>query len=383
MKKFFQNTPINRWLFFIFICFFFGGTLYVSTRFVNKLKLEEKQKVESYAKALEILSGTDFVDSHVQEFLFKIVENNTSIPVILVDQNFEILETKNVPSQISDNDKKIAKYLKNLRKSHEAIEIILPTGKNYIYYENSDLLNQLRYYPLILICLISLFIFFSYWYFKTLRETEKSYLWAGMAKETAHQIGTPLSSLMGWIELLKLEEIDQTSVKEIEKDVYRLNQIAERFSKIGSSTELKPSNVVDVSRRTMEYLRNRLSRNIEFKFHATDDEILLNLSEPLFSWVLENLMKNAADAMENKGLIGLYLTDYEDTVVISLQDTGPGIPKKLQKKIFEPGFTTKKRGWGLGLSLAKRIIEDYHKGKIYIEHSSKEKGTEFTIVLKK
>ncbi len=383
MKNLFQNNIFSRWLIFFFISLLFGGTLYFSTRFVNKLKIEEKQKIESYASALELLSGTDFIDSNTQEFLFTIVEANQTIPVILADENHEILETKNIESDLENDQKRLNKYFNNLKKSHDAIEIDLATGKNFIYYENSALLNQLQYYPAILVGLISLFLLFSFWYFKTIRETEKSYLWAGMAKETAHQIGTPLSSLMGWVELLKMEEIDQTSVDEIEKDVNRLKQIAERFSKIGSVTVLKPTNIVEVSKKTYDYLTLRLSKNIEFKFQSNESEIILNMSEPLFSWVLENLIKNAVDAMENKGILGLYIEDKEKTVEILVQDTGPGITKNLQKKIFEPGFTTKKRGWGLGLSLAKRIIEDYHKGKIFVNKSSKETGTEFKIILRK
>lgn len=383
MKNLFQNNTLSRWLIFLFISLLFGGTLYISTSFVNRLKQEEKIKVQSYARALELMGGTDFIDSNTQEFLLSIIENNQTIPVILADENNEILDTKNIREEIVEDEKRLEKYFTKIRKSHDPIEIDLFAGKNFIYYENSSLLNQLQYYPIILVFLISIFTLFSYWYFRTIRKTEESNLWAGMAKETAHQIGTPLSSLMGWIELLKMEDIDQTSVDEIEKDVNRLKQIADRFSKIGSITDLKTTNIVEVSKKTMEYLRHRLSQNIEFTFHTSDEEIFVNLSEPLFSWVLENLIKNAADAMENKGLIGLYLEDRENVVSISLQDTGAGIPKKLQKKVFEPGFSTKKRGWGLGLSLAKRIIEDYHRGKIYIEHSSKEKGTEFTILLKK
>lgn len=383
MKSLFQNNTITRWLIFLFVCLLFGSTLYFSTSFVNKLRGEEKLKVESYASALELMSGTDFIDSNTQEFLLAIIENNQTIPVILADEKNEIIDTKNIPEEVINDENRLQKYFKKIKKSHEPIEIDLYSSKNFIYFENSSLLNQLQYYPLILVFLITVFIVFSYWYFKTVRDTEKSNLWAGMAKETAHQIGTPLSSLMGWIELLKLENIDQTAVDEIEKDVYRLKHIAERFSKIGSITDLKTHNIVDITSKTTEYLRQRLSKNIEFKFESSEPEILLNMSEPLFSWVLENLMKNAADAMGNRGVLGIYIEDKPKHVEILVHDTGSGIAKNLQKKIFEPGFSTKKRGWGLGLSLAKRIIEDYHKGKIFVNQSSKETGTEFKIVLKK
>ena len=229
--------------------------------------------------------------------------------------------------------------------------------------------------------MILLFFGFSYWYFKTIRDTEKSYLWAGMAKETAHQIGTPLSSLMGWVELLKLEDIDQTSVIEIEKDVDRLKHIAERFSKIGSTSELKQIDLISTSKQTISYISQRISKGIEVNFKTDVEEFKIDLNSSLYSWVIENLMKNAADAMQNKGVLDIVITTKNKFVEISISDTGSGIPTKLQKKIFDPGFTTKKRGWGLGLSLAKRIIKEYHNGKIYVDYSEKNKGTLFCIEL--
>ncbi len=270
-----------------------------------------------------------------------------------------------------------------MKTTEQTIEVELIGTKNYVYFKNSTLLNQLQYYPLIIILLILLFFGFSYWYFKTIRDTEKSYLWAGMAKETAHQIGTPLSSLMGWVELLKLEDIDQTSVVEIEKDVDRLKHIAERFSKIGSTSELNQTDLIATSRHTINYISQRISKGIEVNFKADVEEFNINLNASLYSWVIENLMKNAADAMQNKGVLDIVITTTNKFVEISMTDTGSGIPTKLQKKIFEPGFTTKKRGWGLGLSLAKRIIEEYHKGKIFVAKSSKDTGTEFKILLRK
>src|SRR5690606_2538234 len=211
----------------------------------------------------------------------------------------------------------------------------------------------------------------------------QSFLWAGMAKETAHQIGTPLSSLLGWVEILKMEEMDQEPVLEIEKDIYRLNQITERFSKIGSLPELQPANLIEVTEASVNYLRDRISKKVDLRFNSDKEEIRIPLNVALYSWVIENLVKNSVDAMQNKGAINVYVTDKENSVIVSVADTGPGMPKKLHKRIFEPGFTTKQRGWGLGLSLAKRIIENYHKGKIFVAKSDKESGTEVKILLKK
>ena len=256
-------------------------------------------------------------------------------------------------------------------------------GKQFVYYENSQLLKRLQYYPMILVLIIILFVSFSFWYFRILKNTEQSYLWAGMAKETAHQIGTPLSSLLGWIEILKLEEENRESVQEMEKDIQRLSQITERFSKIGSLPELSSENVVDITENTVKYLKDRISSKVDLQFISSKQEIRIPLNVALYSWVIENLVKNAVDAMQNVGAINVHISENSNQVFILVEDTGPGIPKKLHKTIFDPGFTTKQRGWGLGLSLAKRIIENYHKGKIFVARSEKDAGTEIKIILKK
>ena len=361
----------------------FAITIWSSNKIVQELKREEHKRVENYARSLELISSSEFLDPKTQDFLFKLIEDNKSIPVALVDEKGIIVDTKNIDESIVKDSVQLKKYVNKMKSSEQTIDVELIGTKNYVYFKNSKLLNQLQYYPLIIILLILLFFGFSYWYFKTIRDTEKSYLWAGMAKETAHQIGTPLSSLMGWVELLKLEEIDQTSVIEIEKDVDRLKHIAERFSKIGSTSELKQTDIISTSKQTVDYISQRISKGIEVNFVTDVEEFNINLNSSLYSWVIENLMKNAADAMQNKGVLDIDIKTKGKFVEISIADTGSGIPTKLQKKIFQPGFTTKKRGWGLGLSLAKRIIEDYHKGKIFVAKSSKEIGTEFKILLKK
>ncbi|MGV0756862.1 sensor histidine kinase [Empedobacter brevis] len=383
MRNFLTKKINKRWIGFFIIFVIFAITLWSSNKIVQELKREEHKRVENYAKSLELISSSEFLDSKTQDFLFKLIEDNKSIPVALVDEKGTIADTKNIDESIVKDSAQLKKYVNKMKTTEQTIEVELIGTKNYVYFKNSTLLNQLQYYPLIIILLILLFFGFSYWYFKTIRDTEKSYLWAGMAKETAHQIGTPLSSLMGWVELLKLEDIDQTSVVEIEKDVDRLKHIAERFSKIGSTSELNQTDLIATSRHTINYISQRISKGIEVNFKADVEEFNINLNPSLYSWVIENLMKNAADAMQNKGVLDIVITTTNKFVEISMTDTGSGIPTKLQKKIFEPGFTTKKRGWGLGLSLAKRIIEEYHKGKIFVAKSSKDTGTEFKILLRK
>ena len=383
MRNFLTIKITNRWIGFFIIFTIFILTIWSSNKVVQELKHEEHKRIENYAKALELVSSSEFLDSKTQDFLFKLIEDNKTIPVALVDEKNMIVDTKNIDESITKDSVQLNKYVANMKRSDQIIEIELIGSKNYIYFKNSKLLNQLQYYPFIIILLVIAFFGFAYWYFKTIRDTEKSYLWAGMAKETAHQIGTPLSSLMGWVELLKLEEIDQTSVIEIEKDVDRLKHIAERFSKIGSISELKQTDIISTTQQTVNYISQRISKRIEVNFKTDVEEFNINLNASLYSWVIENLMKNAADAMQNKGVLDIDIKTKGKFVEISVADTGSGIPTNLQKKIFQPGFTTKKRGWGLGLSLAKRIIEEYHKGKIFVAKSTKETGTEFKILLRK
>lgn len=379
-----KNRNLSKWIGFLFAFMIFGATIWFSTQFVGQLKIEEQSKIENYAKAVQLLASEEDLSSQTQEYLVNITTANKTMPVVLVDEDDEVLLANNISDEIQNDSLKLNKLVLKMKQLHDPIEVDLGEfGKQFVYYENSQWLKRLQFYPIILVLLIILFAYFSYWYFKTLKNTEQSFLWAGMAKETAHQIGTPLSSLMGWVEILKMEEIDQEPVLEIEKDVQRLNQITERFSKIGSLPELKIQNVVEVSRSSVYYLRNRISKKVDIQFHCEKGEIRIPLNVALYSWVIENLVKNSVDAMQNVGAINVYITDDQDSVFISVSDTGPGIPKKLHREIFEPGYTTKQRGWGLGLSLAKRIIENYHKGKIFVAKSDKESGTEIKIVLKK
>lgn len=349
--------------------------------FFQKFKTEERVKMEILAEAQKEIGSISDLNASVTLPL-KVIENNNSIPMILVDEKGDILYTQNLDSIKSLNPNFIEKQLAIMKNQNEPITISYD-GKNkqFIYYKDSDLLNKLTYYPIALILILILFLTVIYLFYSSNKAAETNRLWTGMAKETAHQIGTPLSSLLGWISILKMEKVDETYIDEIEKDVYRLNTIANRFSKIGSVPELKSENIISVTNQAFDYLESRSSKQISFSFKTDKKEIKTKLNKELFGWVIENLIKNAIDAMQGKGKLQLEISQTQKKVKIIVSDTGKGMPKKLFKQIFKPGFTTKKRGWGLGLSLSKRIVEDYHKGKIFVKKSELGKGTTFQIVL--
>ena len=349
--------------------------------FFQKFKNEERVKMEIIAAAQEEIATNTDLNASVSLPL-KVIENNSNIPMVLVDDKGEVLYTQNLDSTKILNPKYIQKILAKMKSENAPIEVSYSgQNKQYIYYSNSDLLNKLTYYPLALILILVLFLSVVYMFFNSNKVAETNKLWTGMAKETAHQIGTPLSSLLGWIAILKMEKVDDKYVEEIEKDVSRLNTIANRFSKIGSTPELKKENIVAITKQAFDYLESRSSKQISFTFSSVDDEIYTNLNNELFGWVIENLIKNAIDAMLGKGDLKLNIDYTSKKVKITVSDTGKGMPKKLFKQIFKPGFTTKKRGWGLGLSLSKRIVANYHKGKIIVQKSEIGKGTTFEILL--
>ena len=271
-----------------------------------------------------------------------------------------------------------------MREQNEPIAIAINNQTiNYIFYKDSELLQQLKYYPFFQIFIIALFLLISYYLFSTSRKVEQNQVWVGMAKETAHQLGTPLSSLMAWVEYLKLKDVDENTIAELSKDITRLEVITERFSKIGSVPKLEVENLNTVITDSLSYLKVRISKKVNITFTTQNNmEIQAKLNPSLFSWVLENIIKNAVDAMKGEGNIDIFVTDQSQFVYIDITDTGTGIPRAQQKTIFEPGFTTKQRGWGLGLSLVKRIIENYHEGKIFVKQSDAT-GTTFRIVLNK
>ena len=317
------------------------------------------------------------------ELPLQIFSNNTSIPIILTE-NDSIINTVNVDEVIVKDNQKAMNFLHDLKSENEPIVIEYVAGKfQKLYYGNSALLNKLKYYPIALVLIIVLFGGLVYNFYRSTKMATQNKLWAGMAKETAHQIGTPLSSLIGWVEILKSEDVDESTTLEIEKDIERLQTITDRFSKIGSEPKLETKDIVEETLQSYDYLQSRFSKQIEFSFKAPQSPILVSLNPTLHSWTIENLVKNAIDAMKGKGKLALEIEDEADYVTIKVSDTGAGIQKKQFKSIFEPGYTTKKRGWGLGLSLTKRIVEEYHKGTIKVLHSEIGKGTTFQVRLKK
>jgi len=350
--------------------------------FFQKFKNEERVKMEILAAAQKELNTGD-LDANV-DLSLKVIENNKSIPMILVAENGTIETFQNLDPVKALDQKYVQNQLLKMKSENKPIEVSYK-GKNkkFIYYRNSDLLNKLTYYPIALALILLLFLSVIYLFYSSNKAAETNKLWTGMAKETAHQIGTPLSSLLGWIAILKMEKVDDKYVEEIQKDVNRLNTIANRFSKIGSAPELKKENIVTVTKQAFDYLESRSSKQITFSFATSDAKIITNLNTELFGWVIENLIKNAIDAMLGKGTLQLRIENTAKKVKITISDTGKGMPKKLFKQIFKPGFTTKKRGWGLGLSLSKRIVKDYHRGNIVVQKSEIGAGTTFEVSMYK
>ena len=317
------------------------------------------------------------------ELPLQIFSNNRSIPLMLTE-NDTIINTVNIDEEIVKDKQKAAVFLSSLKNQNEPIIIEYVPGKfQKLYYGNSALLNKLKYYPIALLLIIVLFAGLVYNFYKSTKMATQNKLWAGMAKETAHQIGTPLSSLIGWVEFLKAENVDETITLEIERDIERLKTITDRFSKIGSEPKLENRDIIEETLQSYDYLQSRFSKQVEFSFKAPQNPIMVSMNPTLHGWTIENLVKNAIDAMKGRGKLAVSIEDDGENVKIKVVDTGNGIPKNQFKNVFEPGFTTKKRGWGLGLSLTKRIVEEYHKGTIKVLHSEIGKGTTMQVSFKK
>ncbi|MBQ3710200.1 MAG: HAMP domain-containing histidine kinase [Bacteroidales bacterium] len=325
------------------------------------------------------------LEDMINHFLEEITLNSVGAPVIITNANENrILSYGNLDSTMIQDTNYVRHQLEVMRSENDPLEIdFMNTGKAKIFYRTSDLIEQMKYFPILQFIVIALYLLIAYLLFSWARRSEQNQVWAGMAKETAHQLGTPISSLMGWVELLKMQEEPFPGTEEMEKDIDRLQVVTDRFSKIGSVPVLEPTDIIPVINDTMDYLQHRFSKKFEFDIQLPTASLVLPLEPSLFRWVLENLTKNAIDAMGDHGKITLALMDSSDEVTIDLSDTGKGIPKKMFKQVFNPGYTSKKRGWGLGLSLAKRIIEEYHKGKIFVKSSVVGQGTTFRIVLRK
>ncbi|MEI6594706.1 MAG: HAMP domain-containing sensor histidine kinase [Bacteroidota bacterium] len=376
-----QKLLWKRMLLIIAVCIGLFS-LWYTNKLVQKLAHEEEKKVLLWANATKALlkSEGDF------NFLLDIIKDNETIPTILVDDKGKYISSRNLDSVKSNDEKYIAEQLQIMMAQHEPIKILYDEKNqhyNYLYYKNSIILTQLKRYPYYQLSIIAIFILISYFAFSASRKAEQNQVWVGMSKETAHQLGTPISSLNAWINLIReTEKIDQEELLvELENDVKRLERITERFSKIGSAPDLKSENVGEVLSNSIAYLKPRVSEKVVLELINEDPETTALMNIPLFEWVIENLCKNAIDAMTGEGKITMNIISEAEKVTIDISDTGKGMSPSKFKTVFKPGFTTKKRGWGLGLSLAKRIIEEYHNGKIFVKESTPDKGTTFRIEL--
>ena len=377
-------TRKKTWKFWLLIFAIIIGifSLFVTNSLVKSLAYEEKKKIEIWAYATNQM--VNISDDGNFSLAIKVMESNENIPIILADENDSILNYRNLNPINEITDQYLQKQLAIMKEQNEPIEIqVFEDYKQLLYYKDSILLTRLKYYPMFQLGLITLFMFIAYLAFSSARKAEQNQVWAGMAKETAHQLGTPLSSLMAWIELLKSKEETKDMVLEMEKDVARLETITDRFSKIGSKPTLEDENIVQVVEEATNYLKSRLPEKVLIELHSEKPSIIVPVSVVLLNWVIENICKNAVDAMKGEGLIKIEMEEDESHVKIQINDTGKGIEPELISSIFKPGVTSKKRGWGLGLSLSKRIIEEYHKGKIFVKSSVEGKGTTFSVLLQK
>jgi len=375
-----------------------GLVLWNTSIFLQRLKKDETIKMQVWAQSFKALSSSgldgsgDITLDDYLELSNLINRTNNTIPTIITDSEGDFIRDTsgevsllssvlNLPDNVTEEE--LVDYLERMKSENEPIVLDLKGTVQYIYYGNSSILNKLKYYPITIALIIFLLIGVIYFFFTTSKASEQNKLWAGMAKETAHQIGTPLSSLVGWNEILKVENVNPEYIVEIDKDISRLKVITERFSKIGSIPKLEEVDIVEETREAYTYLQSRSSKLINFSLNIPEASIPVHINSQLYSWTIENLVKNAIDAMRGKGDLSVDLKQDTKRVFIRITDTGKGLPKSKFTKIFEPGFTSKTRGWGLGLSLAKRIIEEYHSGKIKVLRSDIGKGTTFQITLSK
>lgn len=356
-----------------------GISIIFTNHLASAIAKEEHRKMETWAEATRLLLNDEYSD-----FIFHIIEQNENIPVIIVDDRDRYISARNFNEPKTNVEQYYEKQIQRLKNTNPPIEIILDeNASQYIYYDNSNLLKMLEFFPYIQLSIIALFLMLVIWAISTDKRAEQDKLWAGLSKETAHQLGTPISSLMAWNEILKTKiGENDIIISEINKDIERLKIITERFSKIGSIPELSQQNISVITEQAVNYMLNRTSKKITYSVEDSSTEHTCLISTPLFEWVIENLCKNAIDAMEGKeGNIDFELFNQEDYLIIEITDSGRGIERNKFKSIFEPGYTTKQRGWGLGLSLAKRIIEEYHHGKIFVKSSELGLGTTFRIEL--
>ncbi|MFT6716684.1 MAG: hypothetical protein ACJA0Q_001331 [Saprospiraceae bacterium] len=359
-----------------------SASLWYTNDIVSKLAVEEQKKVELVATATKIVTSTSDFTTDLN-FSFKVIQDNNTVPVILTNSKNEVVSWRNLDSaKVVRDPSYLPMILDEMKAYHEPISIEISEGVvQYIYFKPSVLIDLLKYYPFVQLSIITIFIVIGYLAFSSSRNAEQNQVWVGMSKETAHQLGTPLSSLSGWLEILKSQGVDDSITVEINKDLVRLNTITNRFSKIGSPPVLLEENLYDLLSATITYLRGRLSKKVDFTFDFTlRKDLIIPMNNDLIAWVIENLCKNSVDAMTGEGTLKVLVSEGKlGQVYIDVIDSGKGIPKSEFNKIFKPGYTTKKRGWGLGLSLVKRIVEQYHFGKVFVKSSVSGEGTNIRI----
>ena len=383
MNIYYRNTLWKLALLFFAVIIGLFSLLYTQN-LINSLKSEERKKVELWAEATrQLINSPD--NNQNQNFVYSIIENNSMVPVILTDGSDSIISSRNLDSLKIKDIRFLKMELSWMKEKNKPIIIDIGAGQiNRIYYRESIILRKLTYYPYVQLSIIILFIAVSYTAFSSSRKAEQNQVWVGMSKETAHQLGTPTSSLAGWIEILQLKHPEITITEELARDLARLERVAERFSKIGSRPDMAQENIIAIINQTVDYLRSRTSSKVRIKTDSGNlKELFIPINSALFSWVIENVCKNAIDAITGDGEINILISENEQTALIDISDNGKGIPKSAFKRIFKPGYTTKQTGWGLGLSLAKRIIEEYHHGKIFVRHSEIGKGSSIRIIMKK
>jgi nitrogen-specific signal transduction histidine kinase len=380
--QFSEKRNLTRWFIILASFFIVILILWNTYNFFQIFKNEERAKMEFWASALTTVANAN--ENSDLDLPFEIISKNTTIPIFITDNKERIIDHNNIDEEITKDSIALKKYFNSIKNDNQPIKMERSKNKyQLVYYGDSPLLNKLKYYPVALLLIIILFGAVVYNFYRATKMATQNKLWAGMAKETAHQIGTPLSSLIGWLEILKLENVEESTIIEIEKDINRLQTITDRFSKIGSEPSLEKRDIIEETKTSFDYLQSRVSKQVAFTFLSPEHPIYVAINPALHSWTIENLVKNAIDAMKGKGSLTIAISELENEVKIKITDTGKGIPKKQFGKVFEPGFTTKKRGWGLGLSLTKRIVQEYHKGKIKVIHSEIGKGTTMQISYRK
>jgi len=397
MSKEYQSGRRFRYLFIITAAVIAGASVWATNILVNELKEEEYKKIMIWAESVSLLITQPEFEGlkpeeakafyNYKEHLLKIIRENTTIPVIITNDLGEIADYRNIHVPEQNSDTYLKKLLSKFAKKHAPITITIPLDENeniyqYVYYDDSTVLKRLRLFPVVQLTVVFVFIVISFLALTSAQRDEQNRVWVGLSKETAHQLGTPISSLMAWVEYFKTKEVDSKLLSEVDKDVERLKIIAERFSKIGSQAEPESMDLAVAIGHAVEYMSKRISSKVTISTVLPDEPVAILMNESLFGWTLENLIKNGVDAMEGQGEMKIHVFIKGKKAIMDISDTGKGIPKSKFDTIFHPGYTTKKRGWGLGLSLVKRIIESYQKGKIYVYKSELGKGTTFRIELR-